>query len=554
MSVLSRLRTEPRAELDVDSLVSRVEAIERFVTAVDGRVPPERLTAARNLVAQADARLKLSRDHTVVALAGSTGSGKSSLFNALSGLELSRVGLLRPTTGAAHACVWNPGGAGRLLDWLGLPSRHQVARESALDGEEQAALRGLVLLDLPDFDSVEQSHRLEVDRLVGLVDLLIWVVDPQKYADKVVHERYLRNLTRHRAVTVVVLNQIDKLSPPDVERCLADLGRLLNADGLRGVPLLATSARTAHGMDELRDLLVETVAARRSALHRLSGDVATVASGLVDLVGVELSEDAIDRSSVRTLAGALSETAGVPGVAAAVEAAYRHRGTRFTGWPFTRWVRRLRPDPLRRLHLDRKKDGEPVPAIPARTSLPEATAAQRAEVGLAVRRLTDPVAESLPEPWAYAMRLAARSHEPDLPDALDRAVGSVDLGMDRVPPWWRVIGGLQWLFALMAVAGAGWLVARWLFLLLALPDVVTPRVGELPIPTLLLLGGLVLGLGTSMLSRPLVSIAARRRRRRAEAKLLTAITEVARDHVVAPLRAELHTYGDARAALAIANS
>ena len=53
------------------------------------------------------------------------------------------------------------------------------------------ALRGLVLLDLPDFDSVEARHRLEVDRLLRLVDLVVWVLDPQKYADRVVHQQYL---------------------------------------------------------------------------------------------------------------------------------------------------------------------------------------------------------------------------------------------------------------------------------------------------------------------------------------------------------------------------
>ena len=53
-------------------------------------------------------------------------------------------------------------------------------------------LQGLVLLDLPDFDSVETAHRLEVDRIVELADALLWVVEPQKYADAALHDRYLR--------------------------------------------------------------------------------------------------------------------------------------------------------------------------------------------------------------------------------------------------------------------------------------------------------------------------------------------------------------------------
>ena len=65
-----------------------------------------------------------------------------------------------------------------------------------------------MLLDLPDFDSVEHAHRLEVDRLIELVDLVVWVVDPQKYADAALHDRYLRPLAGHAGVMLVVLNPV----------------------------------------------------------------------------------------------------------------------------------------------------------------------------------------------------------------------------------------------------------------------------------------------------------------------------------------------------------
>ena len=39
---------------------------------------------------------------------------------------------------------------------------------------------------------------MEVDRLVQLVDMLVWVVDPQKYADAAIHDRYLKPLAQHR--------------------------------------------------------------------------------------------------------------------------------------------------------------------------------------------------------------------------------------------------------------------------------------------------------------------------------------------------------------------
>src|SRR4051812_683341 len=96
----------------------RLSALARIVELGPGRVDPALIAEAGKLLLRAGDRLKLSGDHTVVALAGGTGSGKSSLFNRISGLELSPTGVRRPTTARTHACVWGLDGAGPLLDWL----------------------------------------------------------------------------------------------------------------------------------------------------------------------------------------------------------------------------------------------------------------------------------------------------------------------------------------------------------------------------------------------------------------------------------------------------
>ena len=117
-----------------------------------------------------------------------------------------------------------------LLDWLGVPTGSRFTRESALDGDDEASLRGLVLLDLPDFDSIEEAHRLEVDRLLRLVDLVVWVLDPQKYADRVVHEQYLaqfqRPPRRHRGACST---RPTGSAVTDIERVSTDLRRLLDS-------------------------------------------------------------------------------------------------------------------------------------------------------------------------------------------------------------------------------------------------------------------------------------------------------------------------------------
>ena len=204
---------------DIGARIDGLDAGDR------GRPRPARRrrssTRPRAVVDRAAGRLRLSADHTVVAIAGATGSGKSSTFNALTGLELSAVGVRRPTTSWATACVWGREGADELLEWLGIPPRHQTTPR--LDARhrsgEDNALEGVVLLDLPDHDSTEVSHHLEVDRLVQLADLLVWVLDPQKYADAAIHDRYLAPLATHRDVMLVVLNHIDTVpgGPPRVD-------------------------------------------------------------------------------------------------------------------------------------------------------------------------------------------------------------------------------------------------------------------------------------------------------------------------------------------------
>jgi energy-coupling factor transporter ATP-binding protein EcfA2 len=207
-----------------------------------------------------------------VALAGGTGSGKSSLFNALAGAAFSPAGVMRPTTKHLHACVWGMEGAAPLLDWLSVQRRHRYGRASALDDGE-ATLTGLLLLDLPDHDSVVTGSAAMVDRLVKLADMLVWVLDPLKYADASVHRRYLVPLAGHAAVTTVVLNKADTLTADQVADCAADLRRLLDAEGLMETQVLVTSAATGAGLGELRRTLATVVAAREAASDRIAADI-----------------------------------------------------------------------------------------------------------------------------------------------------------------------------------------------------------------------------------------------------------------------------------------
>ncbi len=509
----------------------RLSALAEAVELAEGRLDPQRVEPARAVVRRAGERLGHGLEATVVALAGPTGAGKSTLFNALAGADLVAASARRPTTARPTAAVWGQT-PGPLLDWLDVPLRHAVAPP----GSE---FDGLVLLDLPDFDSVERAHRLEVDRMVELVDLLVWVTDPQKYADGTLHERYLRPLASHREAMVVVLNQADALAGPALEACVRDLGGLLSADGLDGVPLLAVSARTGEGLEALRKEVGRRVARREAALERLAGDVDAAVAAL----GVDCERGKgrgkVDRRASAALVAALGEAAGAPAVVRAVESAHRRRGALAAGWPFVRWVRRARPDPLRRLRLaDRAAEAD----ADVRTSLPQATPVQRSQADSAIRSLAAGAGDGLPDPWPGTLRSAATRQEPELPGRLDRAVAGTDLKMNR-PLWWRLAGLVQLALAAAAVAGLVWLVALAALGYLQLDDVVpTPEVRGFPLPTALLLGGALGGLLLALLARLINGFGARRRARAARRALHARIEAVARESVLDPVEAELAAY------------
>jgi GTP-binding protein EngB required for normal cell division len=251
---------------------------------------PALLDQADAVIKRAGERLRLSGNHTVVALAGGTGSGKSTLFNALSGATFSPPGVTRPTTRHVHACVWGMQGAAPLLDWLNVQRRHRYARASVLDSGE-SDLDGLILLDLPDHDSVVTASMAAVDRLAKLADMVIWVLDPQKYADAAVHNRYLIPLAGHASVFTVVLNQIDTLPPEQIRDCEQDLRRLLDAEGLTDTPVLPVSARTGEGLGDLRALLMQTVRRNRTVTDRIAADIDGVIGGFEQYAGPQVAPD-----------------------------------------------------------------------------------------------------------------------------------------------------------------------------------------------------------------------------------------------------------------------
>jgi GTPase SAR1 family protein len=519
------------------SLDDRLAALRAMRTSGQGRIPADLAAAADALLTRAQERRERSPEYTVVGVFGATGSGKSSLVNALVGADVARTHVRRPTTSQALAVTWEPDGAIDLLDWLEV--RERTVRDAPLDPRA----RQLVLLDLPDFDSVEQGNRAIAERLAGQVDALLWVVDPQKYADDVLHAQFITPHARHADVTLLVLNQVDLLAPADVPKVVKSLREIADRDGIPKAKVIPVSARTGDGIPDLRSALGDLAAARTARDARLAADLATLAARMP-------APGTVPRPDARA-AGRLREeiavAAGVDVVAAAVASSYRRRSAQATGWPLVSWISRLRADPLTRLGLGaRGKDRDPAVH---RTSMPAMSSGARARLSLAVRGFADSASEGLAGPWRGGIRSEAEVALGSLPDALDLALASTPLP-SRGSWWWPIFTVVQWVALLAGLAGAGWLLAAAVLPTIGLPAIEIPRVEGWAVPTLLIVGAILLGILLGLIAAVLSAVTAASRRRRTRRCLVTETDKVVERLVVDTVTAELErarTFASARA-------
>lgn len=532
------------AARQASELQRRLEALNNARELAEGVLSDKTLDAVLDVLERASSRRSLSSDHTVVGFFGATGSGKSSLFNAVGGAEIATAAARRPTTSEPLASVWGVTGSEPILDWLEVKQRHHATAVPGFADEST----GLILLDLPDFDSTRAANREIVQRMVGLVDVLVWVLDPQKYADAAVHNDFLTPLASHAAVTLVVLNQIDRLPKSDVDPVLESLRGILARDGLGQVRVMGTSAVTGEGIDEVRAAIRRVVVQREASSQRLAADVARESSLLAAESGDGEAAGVTSAARAR-LADELASAANVPLVVEAVAKSYTIESTRRTGWPVTRWLVRFRPDPLRRLNLRRNE-----PSAVNRTSLPPAGAPERARTDAAVRDFADAASEGAPGPWRAVIRSAARDGREQLPDALDQAIAGTELSAGKKSWWWPVFNFVQWLALLTVLGGLGWLGGLAVLGYLQLPVPEAPKVEGWPLPTLMVLGGAVLGIFLAITGRVIAAVAANVRAAAARRRLKSAVAAVAEQKMVEPVEAQISRLRSFSAALKAARA
>ncbi len=265
---MSGTEKERPDEAAVAAESARLAALGRALLAaepdwVGGRADQERVTASladlELAAAGVDGRL-------VLGLLGGTGVGKSTLISALAGTEISPAGPVRPTT--SRPVVYRHESFPPLADLGGREVVHRVE-----------ALKFLAIVDFPDFDSLERPHHQVVLDYLNRLDLVAWVTDHYKYADR----RFYEIMARVQALAgaesqVVLLNKADILADLEpegaaVREVLDSLTRhLAEFGGWSGPPpwpvsaaegLAASGLKTAGGLGPLWDILGSLAEAKR---------------------------------------------------------------------------------------------------------------------------------------------------------------------------------------------------------------------------------------------------------------------------------------------------
>lgn len=437
---------------------------------------------ARQVLADARGRLGFEGSAYVLALVGGTGVGKSSLLNALAGETVSPAGPRRPTTGTPLAWVAQSARdeTAPLLGWLDV----RDVRDHA-----NGAFADVAILDLPDIDSTTPEHRARVDELLPRVDAVVWVADPEKYRDAVLHDQYLRRWAPRLARQLVVLNKADRVGS-EAERLRAHLVASLRAEGIENVNVAVTSATRDGDAHELRDWIADGVQAKRiiservaTELHGAALDLATRAGVSADAKPLLTAEQRAQvLADVTREAAAIIDLAGLERQAvAATRLAARPRGAGPFGLVTTFLYRvtgrdRVVADPEGYLRRWRERGSLARAAEPIRNVIGDLLPRVPSETRGAIATLVD------------AQALNAR-----ITGAIDAAVAT--RVADARPPTsvvWSVIGALQYVVT-AALLFAGLWIAAVFFLHAPFASVDVPVLGPIPTPLVLLVSLLVAG-------------------------------------------------------------
>jgi hypothetical protein len=315
---------------DLLALAERVDALatERASRRIVGDEAGRRAARLRDhLAGHVLPRARSLDAPLLVLLVGPTGAGKSSLVNALAGRAVSQSGVLRPTTRELVAVVHTDDRDALLAEGAPLVT---LGGDRLRIVTDEAAPRGIALVDAPDVDSIEHANRELTDRLAEAADLGIFVTTATRYADRVPWDVLLRARDRGLPL-VVVVNRMPEAAADrvavldDVDRLLGEFGidargldpATPDAGSLQVLPIPegaldpSIDGLTAESVGPLRariDALGRDREARRElAARALAGSLMGLAP-LLQRVADDAEHEAIEADALRRTAQSAFET------------------------------------------------------------------------------------------------------------------------------------------------------------------------------------------------------------------------------------------------------
>jgi predicted GTPase len=274
----------------MSDLTEALDLLDLAVAISDGLSSEASREAAAETAAAARRRQDFFSESIVVAIAGGTGSGKSSLLNAIAGQDIAETSELRPHTDEP-------------LAWVPAFDRAIAAMITSLGIEDIVVHEGppLTMVDLPDLDSVDSRHRTLVESVLPVVDAVVWMFDPIKYHDPSIHGDFLADVVEYEPVFTFVMNKIDRLDEAETEAVVTHLGVILAMDGFDDPDVLPIAAnppgRSPIGIDALVTTLNDTLIAKRADRAKVVKDVLLAGRRLAadTNVWIGTSDDAYDR-------------------------------------------------------------------------------------------------------------------------------------------------------------------------------------------------------------------------------------------------------------------
>lgn len=557
----------------------------------------------RSLEDQLERRDALDPRVTVIAVAGPSGTGKSTVVNTLARRNsLVPTGMHRPTTTELVAYVDAEVTAAPFLELSGIPrsvsvefctTRSNPLRDSlGMVGEGHQVRSALtqcghpIVVEVPDTLLVPELTSA-ASQVLETADLILWTTDSQKYADAAFHSR-ISAFPRHPN-SYFVLTHTEGLTESQLQTLNQELAAIAERIGV-SPEILQISLYDESSLARFRETVAELSHApearcrgQQAAIHhaatKLGQDLELDVTGEFSTQPVQAPSVASPPSPAETkLVDQVTQVSGLSAMEANFSKQYLRAGGFWTLWPVLNWLAGIKPlahvnqdnsatpgepkadkpvglsaDPSPEQTADESAtpavaDSTPDPDLPS--IAPQADSLNRffprvnvAGITSAARTYAATASAHRPSNWVDFAQLKAVELSGNLVSALNLALESWKFPARPARTWWRIwrLGHWFWLAAL--VVGLLWsLVAGVAFLGGAGTSAAVWMVGPVPFPLLVLVAAVAGTLVWSLVGTKILHCGARNYGRECADKFRSLIQEVTRQGFLVKMNQNLDLY------------